>query len=104
MIKTGFNFKLILSQTSELYLSLTHFHISIYRTLALFPLEDASTQSDDAITVLDTLSTVVLRVISRVRADFLPYIPSLKNLSLSSGILRGGGIYHLMGDYYCLHS
>ena len=92
VIKTGFNFKLILSQISELYLSLTHFHRSIYRTLALFPLEDASTSSDAAITVLDTLSTVVLRVISRVQADFLPNIPYLHNMDQSSIILRGLGI------------
>ena len=45
-----------------------------------------------------------LRVISRVQADFLPNIPYLRNIALSSGILRGGGIYHLMGEYYSLHS
>ena len=59
---------------------------------------------DAGITALYTLSTVVVLVISRVRADLLPNVPSLHNLDVSSGILQGAGIYHLMGEYYSLQS
>ena len=78
-------------------------------------METAITSSDAARKTLDDLSTRqisrpsfvvqyllifisinifgVLRVISRVRADVFPTVPALHNLTLSSGILRGPGIY-----------
>ena len=44
----------------------------------------------------------VLRVISCVRAYFFPTVPALHDLDLSSVILRGTYIYHLLGAYYSL--
>ena len=84
--------------------------------MAFLALEAASTSSVDAGTKLDYIRTRqiysfqffalksllifipinifgVLRVISRVRADVFPTVPALHNLTLSSGILRGPGIY-----------
>ena len=98
LIKTGFNFTLILLQTSEPYFSLIHVDTSIYLTLAFLPLDDVSTSSDAAITALDTLSAVVLHIISRMWVYFLANVPYLHNLGPSSRILRGAGIYHLMGE------
>ena len=59
---------------------------------------------DAGITALDTISTDVLHVISHVGADLLPNVSSWHNLDVSSGILQGAGIYHLMGEYYSLQS
>ena len=44
----------------------------------------------------------VLRVIPCVRADFFPTVPALHDLDLSSVILRGTDIYHLLGAYCSL--
>ena len=44
----------------------------------------------------------VLRVISCVRANVFPNVPDMHDLDLSSVILRGMGIYHLLGAYCSL--
>ena len=46
----------------------------------------------------------VLRVISRVREDVFPIVHTLHNLDISSGILRGPGIYYPLGTYCSLQS
>ena len=124
VLKTGFNFTLRLLQISEIYCSLIHLHTSIYRKLAFFPLEADSTSLDVAIMKFDALSTPqisrlsfvlrslliflsinifgVLRVISCVRVDVFSIVPDLLNLDLSSVILQGTDIYHLLGEYFSL--
>ena len=120
------NVSTTLSQISELYFSLIHSHTSIYLTLASkdskTSSDSASTSSDAAITTLDATKTPqisclyfvlqflsiflsinifsVLRVIPRVREYFFPTVTSLQNLAVSSGILRGTGIYRPL-DMYC---
>ena len=44
----------------------------------------------------------VLHVISCVQAYVFPTVPDLHDLALSSVILQGTGIYHLLGAYYSL--
>ena len=57
VIKTWFNFTLILSQISGFYFSLVYLHTYIYFTLAFFPLEAASTSSVADRTKLDYIRT-----------------------------------------------
>ena len=121
VINTVFNFTHRLSRLGEEYFSLVHLHTPIYCTLAIFPFETSSTSLDADITILDALSTPhifwcifvlqylsifistntfgVLCVISRVRADVFPNMHNFHDMNLSWGILRGPGIYHLLGTY-----
>ena len=134
VIKTGFNSTLIWSQISEIYWSFVHLHLSIYLFyIGVFPSEASKTSSDSArisshaaITSLYTASTPqmsrlsfvllslsrflsigifgVLRVISRVQSAVFPTMQAFQDLDLSSGILRGPGIYHSLGIYCSVQS